>query len=267
MAQNDFIKGVYGLVPDAKRHDYTQDYKKKRNDYVDALIYSYVSSQYLDIKKVIFNNPATIVYWTDGTKTVVKVGEGEIFDEEKGLAMAISKKFFGNKGSYYNQFKKWLMEKKDDGEIAGCIDKEGRFFTSPLLEQAAKEKEDEKIHNCSLWCPFCKEHINKDAKVTYFCALCKKDIDINASVVKYKECPIYNSDNKKTQIVDNEIVRCDSNCTKCGTVNKAGDLHIYHCRAVDLDVSIHADLSLDHKQDCGIYKKHIDDHDPAGAYL
>ena len=64
------------------------------------------------IKKVIFNDPATIVYWSDGTKTVVKCGDNDAFDPEKGLAMAISKKFFDNMGYYYDVFKKWLP--KDD---------------------------------------------------------------------------------------------------------------------------------------------------------
>ena len=59
-----------------------------------------------EIKDVIFNDPATIVFWADGTKTVVKA-TNEAFDPEKGLAMAISKKFFGNKGNYFNQIKKW----------------------------------------------------------------------------------------------------------------------------------------------------------------
>lgn len=34
-----------------------------------------------EIKKVIFNPPATIVFWLDGTKTVVKCKEGEEFSE------------------------------------------------------------------------------------------------------------------------------------------------------------------------------------------
>ena len=66
------------------------------------------SKNTLKIKKVIFNAPATIVYWTDSTKTVVKAGEHDAFDPEKGLAMAIAKKFFGNKGNYYNHFAEWL---------------------------------------------------------------------------------------------------------------------------------------------------------------
>ena len=63
------------------------------------------------IKDVIYNDPATIVFWEDGTKTVVKC-KNEKFDPEKGLAMAFSKKMLGNKGNYYNIFKKWLPEEK-----------------------------------------------------------------------------------------------------------------------------------------------------------
>lgn len=60
-----------------------------------------------DIKRVIFSNPATIVYWDDGSKTVVKCGKHDKFDQEKGLAMAIVKKYYGNNGSYNEIFKKW----------------------------------------------------------------------------------------------------------------------------------------------------------------
>lgn len=67
-----------------------------------------------NIEKVIFNDPATIVFWKDGTKTVVKCGEHDIFDPEKGLAMAIAKKALGNEGNYYNAIKKWLPEPEKD---------------------------------------------------------------------------------------------------------------------------------------------------------
>ena len=62
-----------------------------------------------NIKNVIFNDPATIVFWSDGSKTVVKVQDGDEYDEEKGLAMAISKKALGNKGNYCNVFKKDIL--------------------------------------------------------------------------------------------------------------------------------------------------------------
>ena len=66
------------------------------------------------IKKVIFNDPATVVLWEDGTKTIVRAGEDDIYDPEKGLAMAIAKKALGNQGNYYEVFKKWLPDEKDD---------------------------------------------------------------------------------------------------------------------------------------------------------
>ena len=66
-----------------------------------------------EIEKVLFHNPATIVFWEDGTKTVVKA-DNEKFDPEKGLAMAISRKALGNKGNYYNVFKRWIPEERKD---------------------------------------------------------------------------------------------------------------------------------------------------------
>lgn len=65
------------------------------------------------IEKVIFHDPATIVFWSDNTKTVVKCQDGDIFDPEKGLAMAIAKKAMGNQGNYCNEIKKWLPECRD----------------------------------------------------------------------------------------------------------------------------------------------------------
>ena len=44
-------------------------------------------------RKLIVNGPATIVLWSDGTKTVAKCSKDEPFDTEKGVAIAIAKKF------------------------------------------------------------------------------------------------------------------------------------------------------------------------------
>lgn len=71
----------------------------------------------MKIENVIFNDPATIVFWRDGSKTVVKAQDGEPFDPEKGLAMAIAKKVYGNEGNYYNEFKKFIKdEPKEDNK-------------------------------------------------------------------------------------------------------------------------------------------------------
>lgn len=50
----------------------------------------------MDYDQVIFNPPATIVLWSDGTKTVVRCGERDKYDKEKGLALCFMKKALGN---------------------------------------------------------------------------------------------------------------------------------------------------------------------------
>ena len=63
---------------------------------------------YDSIKDVMFANPATIVFWTDGTKTVVKAQGDEQYVPEVGLAMCICKKVMGNTRDYYRVFKHWM---------------------------------------------------------------------------------------------------------------------------------------------------------------
>ena len=66
------------------------------------------------IKKVIYNPPATIIYWADDTKTVVQCQEGDIYDSEKGLALAIAKKALGNTPRKLNDvLHKWKAEKEE----------------------------------------------------------------------------------------------------------------------------------------------------------
>lgn len=80
---------------------------------IDYTLYSKKTcvSRVPDIKKVIFNPPATIVLWEDGTKTVVKCQEEyDEYSKEVGLAMCICKRAYGNKGNYNNIFKKFIKE-------------------------------------------------------------------------------------------------------------------------------------------------------------
>ena len=61
-----------------------------------------------EIDKVYFNNPYTIVIWKDGTKTMVKCQENDVYNPETGLALCISKKALGNTNKWYDVFKKYL---------------------------------------------------------------------------------------------------------------------------------------------------------------
>lgn len=68
------------------------------------------------IKKVHFNDPATVVIWEDGTKTVVKCGEEDIYDPQTGLLMCIAKKTYGNNGKFNDILREWVPEEEDADE-------------------------------------------------------------------------------------------------------------------------------------------------------
>lgn len=97
------------------------------------------------IENVIFQNPATIVFWSDGTKTVVncmdnaeakkKIVDGkeviirkprkcDTYSKEAGLAMAIVKKWAGNNGNYNNIFRKFIPEMAEEEKAAKKAKKE-----------------------------------------------------------------------------------------------------------------------------------------------
>ena len=88
-------------------------YKKPILHHIYANNYlNFLSNNIPEVKKIIFNDPATIVYWKDGTKTVVKCQKGDYFDLEKGFAMAFLKKCWGNKGNFNDKLRKNIKEAK-----------------------------------------------------------------------------------------------------------------------------------------------------------
>lgn len=116
----------YWTLPDDQKREWEAKWRSLteatlvlRNDKEDKIMvkpeHDYIADRMVmmpKIKDVIFNNPATIVKWADGTKTVVKVQKGEPYDEEKGLAMAFIKKVYANKGNYNDIFRKWCPKKE-----------------------------------------------------------------------------------------------------------------------------------------------------------
>ena len=93
------------------------------------------------IEKVIFNPPATIVFWKSGGKTVVKCNEPDKYDKAKGVALCYMKKALGNKsGPFNNMLRKAGVyyteeEKKQEGEeTASLID-----MAADTLKKGSKE--------------------------------------------------------------------------------------------------------------------------------
>lgn len=101
---------------------------KNNDDFLDAMryyseqrnYYHNILSASMEIKvdipgmidRVIFNDPATIIIWNDGSKTVVKRSEDDIWDPEKGFCMAVIKKLYG-----HTSFIKRFMEPEEEMSI------------------------------------------------------------------------------------------------------------------------------------------------------
>lgn len=113
--------------------------------------------------KIIFNPPATVILWADGSKTVVKCGENDEFDPEKGLVMAITKKLLGNKGNYYNVIKSLLKE----AEYQYCDDD----VCDPNMPMTvAKRMRGKRYEETYFECPVCGDEILKSG--ARYCANC-----------------------------------------------------------------------------------------------
>lgn len=99
------------------------------------------------IKKVIFNDPATIVLWDDGTKTVVKCSLGDTYSEWSGLAFCICKKLMGDE--FHKVFKHWCdrddirkpiydVRHTDPGCHSESVSHYGKDEITNMLESFAK---------------------------------------------------------------------------------------------------------------------------------
>lgn len=62
-----------------------------------------ILQQSITPKKVIFNNPATIVFWNDGSKTVSKASKDDTFDKMKGFLTCYYKKISNTSNSQFGK--------------------------------------------------------------------------------------------------------------------------------------------------------------------
>ena len=97
----------------------------------DSAIYTNNLYNTFEIKDILVNGLATIVFWADGTKTVVKCGPDDSYDIEKAVAMCFMKKALGSRSmhkifnlaedkaaEYDNKFKRleYIMPEDKDKE-------------------------------------------------------------------------------------------------------------------------------------------------------
>lgn len=118
------IGKVYYVVEGSIKSDTGHIYKD-RDDVIEFLSNWYEFEKVDDdkvISRVIFNDPATIILWADGTKTVAKAHGDDAFDPEKGFAVACAKKLLGNSNAFRTELAKWMPVeemKNDEPEVDG----------------------------------------------------------------------------------------------------------------------------------------------------
>lgn len=88
------------------KHTDIRELKKEKNT-----MYGESKTINFCVNKVIFNGPATIVIWGDGTKTVVKCKEGDSYSKWAGFAMCIAKRLYDD--GFHYQFRHWCGSEED----------------------------------------------------------------------------------------------------------------------------------------------------------
>ena len=105
----------------------------------DPIFFNWVlANKTTDIDRVIFNDPATIVFWKDGTKTVVKCHPEDTFDEEIGFMCCYLKRVISSKE--YTKFCEYLNDIWEQ--------KNNRLYRE-ALEKKMAEKISTKKHECT----------------------------------------------------------------------------------------------------------------------
>lgn len=120
-----------------------------------------------EIKDIKVNGPATIVFWADGTKTVVKCGAEDLYDAEKAVAMCFMKKALGGrsmhklfdlaedrKTEYDNQFTQLNLK-----EISYCLHD---AISTILNQNTAKPYKGKIITDPNKFAEKIREDRNKD---------------------------------------------------------------------------------------------------------
>ena len=110
------------------------------------------------ITKVIFNDPATIVWFADGTKVIVKKSESDVYSKEHALLYAIVKRLYGkvlSDGTVEpNGFMTYLKRLVENG------------IDQPALAKKAAEEKKAKKHEVPVNHPKTKNVVSVDSSST-----------------------------------------------------------------------------------------------------
>ena len=78
----------------------------------------------MQISKVIYHNPATIVFWKDGTKTVVKCQEDDKYTYSAGIMHAIIRKMYEDNSRKYSEILSYISTAEEFDKACDAISEE-----------------------------------------------------------------------------------------------------------------------------------------------
>lgn len=106
----------------------------------------------LSVDRIIFNDPATIVFWKDGTKTVVKCQKGQTFNPYFGFCAAMAKKLYGS-NSMLNRIVDTYYKEEDPrkDKCAWCVNSNNEVKEEPCVKCKVNMQNEDKKGLKSYW--------------------------------------------------------------------------------------------------------------------
>lgn len=87
---------------------------KIKNGDADGDTEAHIDPSFYTPRKIIFNDPVSVVFWNDGTKTIVRRTKGEKFNKYTAFTAALAKKIFGNNTRVNAIVKSGIDQKEKD---------------------------------------------------------------------------------------------------------------------------------------------------------
>jgi len=110
-----------------------------------TLKYDPPENQYVP-KQITYSGKTTIVFWQDGTKTIVKCAENEEFVPEIGVAEAIAEKIFGSRNQFLKAVRRGYRQPATQDEKQQFLKEKAEAKAKKalsLIRQQEKELENQ----------------------------------------------------------------------------------------------------------------------------
>ena len=95
-----------------------------------------------DIDHIIYNDPATIVTFKDGSKVCVKASKGDTFNKETGLVYAIIKRLYANDIDESGYFKSKGLGERISSLVKSAVDQKEIERQRRAKQKAKKAKKE-----------------------------------------------------------------------------------------------------------------------------